>query len=513
MKHILIKTGIVAAAMLAFAACDNSEYELDNLIPDEYKRVVSIKDAPTGDMELFDVGLGMKSKFTVIRSGGDPSLEAATTIQTMTQEELTVFNANAVLVDPSYYTVDSNVSFAPNQGYKVIDISFEADKIVELRQMIADLAASGSGQEYYVALKLVKTGETTVNDEKYYILRRVVVSDPVLKFNVSGDATFKGKTMDITVQLPFENTDFNIAWDIEFESASFEAENGTASTAIGSSLEGKVLRRALPLEAITNADVKTLEPGINSMSYTVNMPEGTPYGTYYFNVKFGNATLNGVQIATNTGDVDADIRFDYWPGIDVAATGASASALNDYATVVPQADMTFVPESQQNSDPAANAIDGDVTNKWENNWGGGYGTKGLPFNGALDLGSEQTVTMVEIWRRNDNYVKDLASVECYAAESIDYSNKENIKYTNLTYLGKLDFEGSNDRVRVFPVPTTNTRYLLFYFGASGRGNGGTAVSIADMCVWTPKVAETPEDPENPKNPEETPETPEETPAE
>lgn len=28
MKHILIKTGIVAAAMLTFAACDNSEYEL-----------------------------------------------------------------------------------------------------------------------------------------------------------------------------------------------------------------------------------------------------------------------------------------------------------------------------------------------------------------------------------------------------------------------------------------------------------------------------------------------------
>ena len=180
MKHILIKTGIVAAAMFSFAACDNSELELDNLIPDEYKRVVSIKDAPVADMELFDVGLGMKSSFTIIRSGGDPSLDASTSIQTMTQEELTTFGAKYLLVDPSYYTVDSNVSFAPNQGYKVIDISFEADKIVELRQMIADLAASGSGQEYYVALMLVKTGETTVNDEKYYILRRVVVSDPVI---------------------------------------------------------------------------------------------------------------------------------------------------------------------------------------------------------------------------------------------------------------------------------------------------------------------------------------------
>lgn len=509
MKHILIKTGIVAAAMLTFAACDNSEYELDNLIPDEFKRVVSIKDAPVGDMELFDVGLGMSSKFTIIRAGGDPSLEASTTVQTMTQEELSAFGANYLLVDPSYYTVDSNVSFAPNQGYKIMEIAFEADKIVELRKMIADLAAEGTGKEYYVALKLVQSGETTVNDEKYYILRRVVVSDPVLSFNVSGDATFKGNTMSLTVSVPFENN-FDVAWDIEFESASVETANGTSSTAAGSALEAKLLRKALPLEAITNADVKTLEPGINSLDYTVTMPEGTPYGTYYFNVKFGNATLNGASIETSTGDVDATIRFDYWPGVDVASTGASATALAEYATVVPQADMVFVPESaQSSSDPAANAIDGNVSNKWENNWGGGYGTTSLPFNGALDLGSEQTVNMIEIWRRNDGNVKDLASVECYAAESLDYSNKELIEYTNLTYLGKLDFEGTSDRVRVFTVPTVNTRYLLFHFNASGRNS---AVSISDMCVWTPKVAEEPENPE--ENPEENPgeETPE-TPAE
>lgn len=499
--------------MFSFAACDNSELELDNLIPDEYKRVVSIKDTPSADMELFDVGVEMKSSFTIIRSGGDPSLEAATSIRSMTQEELATYGEEYVLVDPSYYTIPSEVDFAPNQGYEVIDITFTPESIVELRQMIADLAEESPEKAYYVAIQLEKKGETTVNDEKYYILRRLVISDAQLQFNITGDATFKGNTMAMTVSLPFENN-FDIGWDIEFESASVEADNGTSSTAIGSALEAKVLRKALPLEAIQNADVRTLEQGSSSFSYNVTMPEGTPYGTYYFNVKFGNATLNGVPFESNADGLDAMIRFDYWPGIDVAATYASASALNDYATVVPQASMTFVPESaQSSSDPAANAIDGNVSNKWENNWGGGYGTKGLPFNGALDLGSEQTVTMVEIWRRNDGYVTDLANVQCYAAESLDYSDRENIKYTNLTYLGTLDFEGSSDRVRVFTVPTTNTRYLLFYFGASGRGNGGTAVSIADMCVWTPKVAETPEDPENPENPEETPETPEETPAE
>lgn len=508
MKHILIKTGIVAAAMLSFAACDNSEYELDNLIPDEFKRVVCIKDAPSADMQLFDVGVEMKSSFTIIRAGGDPSLEAATSIRSMTEEELAVYGADYVLVDPSYYTIPSEVEFAPNQGYKVIDIKFSPENIVTLRQKIAELAEESPNKAYYVAIQLEQKGETTVNDEKFYILRRLVISEAQLQFNVTGDATFKGNTMAMTVTLPFEN-DFTIEWDIEFESASVEADNGSSSTAIGSSLEGKVLRKALPLEAIQNADVKTLEPGTNTMSYNVTMPEGTPYGTYYFNVKFGNATLNGAPIESNADGLDATIRFDYWPGVDVASTGASATALSAYATVIPQANMTFVPESQQNSDPAAQAIDGDITNKWENNWGGGYGTTSLPFNAALDLGSEQTVTMVEIWRRNDSMVTDLANVECYAAESLDYSDRENIQYNGLTYLGKLDFEGSSDRVRVFTVPTINTRYLLFYFGASSRGS---AVSISDMCVWTPKAAEQPENPED--NPEENPdETPGDTSAE
>ncbi len=110
-------------------------------------------------------------------------------------------------------------------------------------------------------------------------------------------------------------------------------------------------------------------------------------------------------------------------------------------------------------------------------WGGGYGTTSLPFNAALDLGSEQTVTMVEIWRRNDSMVTDLANVECYAAESLDYSDKENIKYTNLTYLGKLDFEGSSDRVRVFPLfrPFEHALPAVLL-----ELQAGSAVSIATM---------------------------------
>ena len=99
-----------------------------------------------------------------------------------------------------------------------------------------------------------------VNDEKYYILRRVVVSDPVLQFSISKDATFEWeKTMGSHRAVPFDN-DFDVAWDIEFESASVEADNGTIEGYRQLSEGKRFFRHALPLEAITNADVKTLEP-------------------------------------------------------------------------------------------------------------------------------------------------------------------------------------------------------------------------------------------------------------
>ena len=117
----------------------------------------------------------------------------------------------------------------------------------------------------------------------------------------------------------------------------------------------------------------------------------------------------------------------------------------------------------------------------------------------LDLGSEQTVTMVEIWRRNDSMVTDLANVECYAAESLDYSDKENIKYTNLTYLGKLDFEGSSRPRESIPPFRPRTRATCC---STSELQAVAAPSIAGWCVWTPQGCRAAG--REPENPEENP---------
>jgi hypothetical protein len=280
---------ILTAAMIAALAvsCNNNEYDLENMIPDQFKKVVCLKGEATADWSLFDVGVDLSTDMTVLRSGGIPDLDASTKLVSMTQEELTFYGANYVLVDPSYYSVPSSIDFASGERYKHVSLSIPYDKIQLLKEKQADLTGE---QVYCIALKLVQEGDTSVDPDSYYMLRRVTVTDPKIEFGLaSGDLSFSGDSLDIEVSLPFENTDFTVAWNVEFESESFLKLNELGeSTELGNSLPAKYNLHPLPLSAIRNADVKQMEPGTNKVVYTVKLPEDASYGNYYFKVKLNS---------------------------------------------------------------------------------------------------------------------------------------------------------------------------------------------------------------------------------
>jgi len=473
MKHI-VKISLAAAAMFSLAACDNSDYELDNLIPDKYKRVVCIQNEPKADLELFDVGMTLDTKITILRSGGDPSLEAATSLVPMTAEELAEFNVDYKLLDPSLYSTDTNISFAANERNKVVPITFTSEAVKDIKENCND-------GTYYLALKLVQQGETSINGDKYYILRRIVVKDATIDFGLSsGLVNLSASNPKFTVSLPFTNTDFNIAWDMEITNT---FDNDTESTELGNSLPAKYARKGLPMEALPTADVKTMDPGTNSVTYEISMPEGTPYGVYWLSVKMSNPTLNEMPIASTKGDVEALIRYEYMPEVSVTSL---LTALNGSATPLDRTGWKFVPESQMDSNPGSLVLDGDTSgNFWENRWGGGgYGTYSLPFNAVLDMASTQKINVLEPWRRPGSYVTDTRTIEIYAAESADYSNKESIQYESLTYLGTVEFGNSsnNNQAQLFALDPVETRYLIMRFTGSNRG--GSCISLAEIGAWT-----------------------------
>lgn len=459
--------------MLSLAACDNSDYELDNLIPDKYKRVVCIQNEQRTDLELFDVGFELDTEITVLRSGGDPSLEAATSLVAMTQDELSEFNPEYKLLDPSLYTIASKINFAPNERYKIVSLAFSSEAIKEMKENCND-------GTYYAALKLQQEGETTVDTDKYYILRRIVVKDATIDFGLSsGVVNMNPEKSSFTVSLPFNNTAFDIAWDLEVENVFNDTEE---STELGNQLAAKYARKGMPLEAFATTDA-AMAPGVNSLTYSISMPEGTPYGVYWLKVKLSNPTLNEAPIATTTGeDVEAVIRYEYMP--DVTVSGL-LTALNGSATALDRTGWVFQPESCQNGNPASYTLDGDLGNFWENRWSDGYGpTSSLPFNAVLDMGSKQKINILEPWRRSGGYVTDTRTIEIYAAETVDYSNRESIQYGDLTYIGTVEFGNtSNTRQgQLFALDPVETRYLIMRFTGSNRN--GSCISLAEIGAWT-----------------------------
>lgn len=459
--------------MLSLAACDNSDYELDNLIPDKYKRVVCIQNEQRTDLELFDVGFELDTEITVLRSGGDPSLEAATSLVAMTQDELSEFNPEYKLLDPSLYTIASKINFAPNERYKIVSLAFSSEAIKEMKENCND-------GTYYAALKLQQEGETTVDTDKYYILRRIVVKDATIDFGLSsGVVNMNTEKSSFTVSLPFNNTAFDIAWDLEVENVFNDTEE---STELGNSLAAKYARKGMPLEAFATTE-SAMEPGVNSLTYSISMPEGTPYGVYWLKVKLSNPTLNEAPIATTTGeDVEAVIRYEYMP--DVTVSGL-LTALNGSATALDRTDWVFQPESCQNGNPTSYTLDGDLGNFWENRWSDGYGpTSSLPFNAVLDMGSKQKINILEPWRRSGGYVTDTRTIEIYAAETVDYSNRESIQYGDLTYIGTVEFGNtSNTRQgQLFALDPVETQYLIMRFTGSNRN--GSCISLAEIGAWT-----------------------------
>lgn len=68
--------GIACLAVLLLTACDESKYELENLVPEEYHKVLYINKSGTQELTLYNTGELNTYAFSVYKGGSDPSLTA-----------------------------------------------------------------------------------------------------------------------------------------------------------------------------------------------------------------------------------------------------------------------------------------------------------------------------------------------------------------------------------------------------------------------------------------------------
>ena len=68
--------GIACLAVLLLTACDESKYELENLVPEEYHKVLYINKSGTQELTLYNTGELNTYALSFYKGGSDPSVTA-----------------------------------------------------------------------------------------------------------------------------------------------------------------------------------------------------------------------------------------------------------------------------------------------------------------------------------------------------------------------------------------------------------------------------------------------------
>ena len=76
-----IRTILLMGGLVLLGACSESKYDLDQLVPEEYHRIMYVNNSGKQEVTLYDTDEDNKYTFSVIKSGSDPSLTASVKVK------------------------------------------------------------------------------------------------------------------------------------------------------------------------------------------------------------------------------------------------------------------------------------------------------------------------------------------------------------------------------------------------------------------------------------------------
>jgi hypothetical protein len=211
MKKIYIM--LIALIGIFAASCSNSEYDLDNLVPDQYHKVVYFKNGGKQNLSLYTTQSGYKDSLVIVKAGSDPNLKADVNVKVLTQQEVDSIYSNVEGVDykviPSdAYSFDEGQELAFDKGVtgKYYPVTIDPVKIYQ--QIKANPDA-----KFVLPLQL-KSKSDSINstlDQTFIIFD---VKSPLVAFqNQVQNEMMIYKSLNINVPINLTNSDMN-KWDI-----------------------------------------------------------------------------------------------------------------------------------------------------------------------------------------------------------------------------------------------------------------------------------------------------------
>ena len=384
--------GIAGTAALLLAACENSDYELQNLVPDEYHKVLYINNAGTEDLTLYNTGQANTFAISVFKGGSDPSLTADATLRVHTEAEVQELYGQhdgldyRIIPDGSYTLDQTQLAFAAEERYKIVTLSLTTETI--------EAAVEANPEATYVLPLYLYSETDSVNaDKSELFIRMTEVLTPALGFTstavapVSYTYGFGSETLEVSFGLDTDNS-----WDIECQ---FAAEPSYVDSY---NAKNKTSYLLLPDGSYTFDAAATLPSTSNStnLAVTVDGSALTP-GDYMLPIRLTGASMFSVSEANAVYPLVVRVigtRFD--------RSGWSISA------------NTQEPTGEGVGNGVATCLlDGDLSTFWHSQWSGG--SQPLPHEITVDMKKVVTLTNIGLIQRQHDSYRDVGGGEFFVS--------------------------------------------------------------------------------------------------
>lgn len=438
MKKI-VYLSMLAGCLVSLGACNSSEYDLENQIPERYNKILYLQTTGKQELTLYDTGENNTFTYAVIKSGSEPTLTATADLKVLTQQELDERYGELegvnykVLSRDAYSLGNSHMEFASQDRYQNVTVSVDPTKVQ------ADMEADPTA---VWVLPLYATSEVdSINaDKNNLFLQFTKILKPAVQFSntrVSIITKQYGLVGTFTQEALFKLDVENISWDI---TCSFTVD---AEYVNNYNTEHKTTYKLLDAH-YSFAEQMVLSKGTTEAPLVVTI-EGANLepGDYMLPIKISNTSL----FLPKEGEDVYPLTFCIM-GTQLSRTG-----------------WTVVASSQtvegNGNGAASNIFDDNINTYWHSKWDNGYPP--LPHDLVIDTKTMHEFTQISLQRRlGYNYAR---SGYFYVSDTGESWQE----------VGTFTME-NQDAVQTFSITPTKGRYVKVEVTESNNNNNCAAFS-------------------------------------
>lgn len=376
MKKAISKLFMVATGLTVFSACSESEYDLENLVPNEYHKILYINKSGLQDQILYQTGEDATYRVSIIKGGSEPWQTANVSLEVMTQSDVDdkygMTGIDYRVLPAENYSIGGTASFTGEDRYKEIDVTLKTDKIGELM-------ASQPSVEWVLPLKAVSVTDSVNSNKDHVMIHVTDVVMPRLGFRNTSKIVTWG-TSDVSEDIPVA-LDVNNQWDFTCEVVKDDRYVDEYNAANGSHY------KPLPAEFASQITFAAGSQGALGLKASVSALEK---GEYMLALRLQNPSKFAVS------DQSVYTLFIHAPELDRSGWSFIAST------------------EEQGGEGATNgykeaAFDGDLGTFWHSSWANAFnGVKNppLPHYMHIDLGSQELHRVGLVNRQGNPYVRE-----------------------------------------------------------------------------------------------------------